>query len=410
MTNDLASEIIGAVENVTKDWARQRKREERQSAAAYNRRESLCRTRRITIKEAAYEVMKDAYEAASGRSGMATPRQVYYQARPSILQRTGKDSLDGMYFSQTLLVDYMLNNPETTASWDVIWDDRGHFSEPHTGEEIGLGTLAVRKYLSRAVVLDEMDIAADANIFPTIGPTNRFAAILFVEKEGFLPLFDAVHLAERYDLAIMGSKGLSTTAARTLLDRLCGEHKLPLLVLHDLDKSGFSILGTLMRDNRRYTWTNSVQVIDLGLRLGDVRKHNLQSEPVAYGKSDPALNLRENGATEDEIEFLVSGSNDYQGYSGERVELNAFTSDALIEWIEGKLRKHKIKKVFPDEATLERAYRRAAVIGRLPEWTKKEIGNVTVPDNLTSEVRRALRDNPVLSWDAAIAELAQDDL
>ena len=33
--------------------------------------------------------------------------------------------------------------------------------------------------------------------------------MLFIEKEGFLPLFEAVHLAERYDLAIMSTKGMS---------------------------------------------------------------------------------------------------------------------------------------------------------------------------------------------------------
>ena len=410
-SNDLANEIIGAVENVTKDWTRQRKQEDRHDNARQRRHDALIRQHKVTIKKAAYDVMESAYKTASGRSAMANPRQVYYAARPSILERTGKESLDGMYFAQTLLVDYMLENPETTASWDIIWDDRGHFREPHTGKEIGLGTLAVRKYLGRvgAGVLDKMDIAADANSFPTIGPCNRFQAVLFVEKEGFLPLFAAVRLAERYDLAIVSSKGLSTTASRTLIDRLCGEYHLPLLVLHDFDKSGFSILGTLMRSNRRYTWMNDMKVIDLGLRLGDVQKHNLQSEPVGYGKSDPRCNLRENGATEEEIAFLVS-SNAWQGYSGKRVELNAFTSDEIIESLEGDFKKHKIKKVFPDAATLERAYRRAAVIGKLPEWAQKEGENVTVPDNLASEVRRALRDNPALSWDAAIAELAQDDL
>ena len=62
--------------------------------------------------------------------------------------------------------------------------------------------------------------------------------MLFIEKEGFLPLFEAVHLAERYDLAIMSTKGMSSTAARTLIDNLC-RHQVPLLVLHDFDKADF---------------------------------------------------------------------------------------------------------------------------------------------------------------------------
>ena len=49
------------------------------------------------------------------------------------------------YFTQTLLVDYI---EKTGAGWDIIWDERSHFREPHTGREIGLGTLAVPDYLA----------------------------------------------------------------------------------------------------------------------------------------------------------------------------------------------------------------------------------------------------------------------
>lgn len=419
MTNDLANAITGAVEYVTKDWTRQRKKEERDDNARMRRQDALIRRRKVTVRQAAFEVMEESYKAASGRSGMANPRQIFYRARPPILERTRNESLDSMYFCQTLLVNYMLENPESTASWDIIWDDRGHFREPHTRREIGLGTLAVRKYLNRAATsdLDDMALTASAADFPTIGPRNRFQAVLFIEKEGFLPLFEAAHLAEKHDLAIMSSKGLSTTAARTLVDRLCGENNLPLLVAHDFDKSGFSIIGTIRRDNRRYSFANEVNVIDLGLRLEDVRKHDLQSEPVTYGEprgatdaKHPGENLRENGATPAEIAFLVSGGSGWQGYSGKRVEINAFDSDSLIEWIESKLKEHGIKKVIPDAATLERAYRRAAVIGNLPDWAKNELKNVKVPLGLKIEVRRALKDNPALSWDGAVAMVAQGNL
>ena len=101
----------------------------------------------------------------------------------------------------------------------------------------------------------------------------------------------------------MACKGLSTTAARTLVDRLCGEHNLPLCVLHDFDKSGFSILGTLKRSNRRYTFMNDVNVIDLGLRLDDVREYELE-----LNRSHTANPIRRvtyaRSATEEEIKFL----------------------------------------------------------------------------------------------------------
>jgi hypothetical protein len=33
---------------------------------------------------------------------------------------------------------------ENGVEWDIVYDDRGHFTEPHTKLVIGLGTLNVR--------------------------------------------------------------------------------------------------------------------------------------------------------------------------------------------------------------------------------------------------------------------------
>ena len=92
-----------------------------------------------------------------------------------------------------------------------------------------------------------------------------------------MPLFEAVGLAKLYDIAIMSTKGMSVTASRELVDTLCSSHKIPLIVLHDFDKSGFSIVGTLKRDTRRYTFASNIEVIDAGLRLSDIA--GLQREP-----------------------------------------------------------------------------------------------------------------------------------
>src|SRR5262249_17515567 len=125
-------------------------------------------------------------------------------------------------------------------------------------------------------------------------------------------------------------------------------------------KSGFSIVGTLRRNTRRYAFANAVRVIDLGLRLGDVEEWHLEGEDVMYGKSDPAPNLRENGATGEEIDFLRDRERSgWNQYVGQRVELNAFSSGDLMAWIEAGLRRHGIGKVVPDAPTLEAAFRRA---------------------------------------------------
>ena len=86
------------------------------------RRDALIeRDKPVTLKEAAYAVMEEAYLAASANGTLpANPRQT---ARGPILEVTGKESLDSQHFTQTLLVDYI---EETGVDWDIVWDDRGH--------------------------------------------------------------------------------------------------------------------------------------------------------------------------------------------------------------------------------------------------------------------------------------------
>ena len=268
-----------------------------------------------------------------------------------------------------------------------------------------LGTLEVRRHL-RAVTehtLPELQVdLPELAIFPTCGPDHRYGAILFVEKEGFMPLFRAVHLAERYDLAIMSTKGLSVTASRLLVDRLCAAHQVPLLVLHDFDKSGFSILGTLRRDTRRYAFRNRIEVVDLGLRLEDVEDSGLEAEDVVH-RSDPAPNLRENGATAEEIAFLRT----------RRVELNAFASADFVAWIERKLEQHGVAKIVPHQDALTLAYRRSIasryVASRLRSTiheAQRHAAEAPVPDDLAALVAAGLRDNRAQSWDEVVHQLA----
>jgi hypothetical protein len=65
-TKTPAEAMLDVIQAVTGDWCRQRKAEERDAARKYNRRDHLIRLRRITTKEAAWQVMRAAYEKASG--------------------------------------------------------------------------------------------------------------------------------------------------------------------------------------------------------------------------------------------------------------------------------------------------------------------------------------------------------
>jgi DNA topoisomerase 6 subunit A-like protein len=281
----LAAAIKSSTQAVTKTWTKQRKAEERASNAVSNRYVRLVYERGMFLREAAFDVMEGAYLAASdGGKLPVKARQIMYAARPQILKLTDKDSLNDAYFTQTLLPDYMEEND--CEDWDVIWDARGNFAEPYTKRTVPIGTLEVRQYLDirpefgavRGEGEADVDIA-DNSRFPTKGPKNRYDTVLFVEKEGFGPLLQAARIAERYDLAVMSTKGMSTTSARMLLDRLVERGVKRVLVLHDFDISGFSIFGTLFTDSRRYSFQNKVPAVDLGLRLCDVEAMGLQSEP-----------------------------------------------------------------------------------------------------------------------------------
>ena len=350
--------------------------------------------------------MEQAYLAASANGTLpANPRQIMYAARPDILAITGKDSLDSQYFCQTLLVDYIR---EHNLDWDVAWDDRGHFVEPHTRKEFGVGTLNVRGYVASyaSPSLQEAGFA-DATI-ETHGPEGRFGGLLYIEKEGFMPLLERARLAEKFDIGIMSCKGMSVTAARQLVDRTCARYGIPLLILHDFDISGFSIAKTLCSDTRRYSFRNEFQTIDLGLRLDDVRDLELESEPVSLAakKDKTRETLRRNGANEDEIDFLVNG---------QRVELNAMTSDQFLDFVEDKLVAAGIEKIVPPKDQLDAAYRlftRSVHIKKIVDEAiaaHADEAEVAVPDDLEARVRDYLAQEPEAPWEDAVRHAVELD-
>jgi len=102
--------LIDAISGVTKKWTKQRKREEREKSAVLNRHYSLVRRHTVSIKEAAWRAIPDAFMQASADNTLpANARQIMYAARPKIAQMADRE-LGGTfdkYFTQTLLPDYV---------------------------------------------------------------------------------------------------------------------------------------------------------------------------------------------------------------------------------------------------------------------------------------------------------------
>ena len=347
-----ADKIIGAVQGVTKKWAKQRKREERargrerEPALRHDPARSI-----VTIRDAACAIMEEAYLKASANGTLpALARQIMYAARPQIqdYSRPRARLRSSTSTSPRRFCPTTWRRSAVVADWNVVFDARGNFTEPHTGKRVPLGTTGRPRLPGRIAAheVEDPDSRSARSSYPTMGPRAPLRRDP-VHREGGL------HAAVRG-----GATSPSATTSRSCPPRACASpppaswssrcaaSDVPLLVLHDFDKSGFSIVGTLRRNTRR-----------LPLRQRP-RRPSDRPRPAARGHRRPRdrrrllrgprtrlrTNLRQNGATPEEIEFLLE----------QRVELNAFASDELVAWIEGKLAEHGVAKVVPDERDARR--------------------------------------------------------
>jgi hypothetical protein len=273
--------------------------------------------------------------------------------------------------------------------------------------------LEVRSYLAGFNDPSVTDAGFSQAAVKTNGPSGNFGAALFLEKEGFDPILKAAQIANKYDIAIMSTKGMSVTAARALADEMCSRHDIPLLILRDFDKAGFSIASTLQRDTRRYEFKNSFQAIELGLSLADVEAMGLEPEYQHHPKERRSAleeNLRTNGASEAEINFMFRDFDRLR--STRRVELNAMTSPQFVAFVERKLIEHGVAKIVPDQKLLVEVYA-GIERGRRLEEAVEELDEIDMddckpPKDLEQRVRKILEKHPAMRWDSAIERIVDE--
>jgi len=388
-----SEDLISAIGKATKKWTAAKRKEARTGRMAYEYQYSS----RVTIREVALEVMEEAYNHASDNGRLwTTARQVMYAARPHILKRATLkgDKLNSRYF-QEVLKDYIeMHNP----GWRIAWDARGHFIEPYTGESIDLGSLEVIKYIESWYNEGVKTLVprVERNV-GTCGPHHRFKSVLFTEKEGFHQNLFESGLLQKYDMGLISMKGVPVAAGCDLISKL-ESMGVQCYCIRDFDKYGYVIANSLKEGVRLSQGSN---IIDLGLRLSDVQTLGLDHEPVSY-RSNPSWLFREYGATQEEIDFLVQGK--WPHYKGFRVELNAMTSQQILDWLEAKFIEHGVTKYTPDKETLDEAYRRASILKPL----QKEIDAIDLedsedpPEDLEKLVSDYLKEHPEVSWDQAV--------
>ena len=206
-------------------------------------------------------------------------------------------------------------------------------------------------------------------------------------------------------LAIMCTKGLSVTAgvSSSIVCNTAAESR-PAACAARLRQGGVHHPWDAAQGVRRYAYRNTVKVVDLGLRIGDVA--GLETEDVFIDNKEKATeNLVENGATPEEVAFLLE----------QRVELNAFPSDQLISWLEAKLVQHGVAKVIPDEDVLAGAFRRMhreAVVQERIDALVAELEDdkdLVVPANLKDLIRTKQVDARALPWDQVLRTIVKED-
>jgi hypothetical protein len=401
----LADDLMAGVKTATKKWKTEKRRADRYDRVSSSQLSYMRMNYSYSIRDAAFDVMEEAYNKVSSNGRYyANARQIMYAARPGIIKITTKElgkNFD-IYFTQTLLKDYLETYESKTRGWKVVWDARGHMIEPFTGHKIGLGGIDVEQYGRNWHATVNNDSPEIPILIDTKGPANRFKNVLFIEKEGFTEVLTDAKIHERYDMAMMSTKGIPVKAACDLINMFESEG-VRVFVLHDFDKDGFKIVRTL-REGTRMAWGSDV--IDLGLRLEDVK--DLEAELVTY-HSDPSWYLKHDcDATEEEVKFL-SGN----GYRGHRVEINAMTSEQLITWLEKKFKEYGIEKMIPEDDSLIAGFKRAdylqqleTKIAELEEEDYTE--NIDTPDDLSVQIKELLKKNPEMSWDQAIWKIAEE--
>jgi DNA topoisomerase VI subunit B len=410
---EVAEECSRTIAAAGRTLLRERKQYEKDAAAAERRRDRERRqeerereaeargerAEKVSIKDAVFVVMAESVEHVSGNGALPIPqRNLFYAVRDRI-QQFNTGALKQPWF-RTCLTEYQQKHGEITG---LYFKPRGELREPHTDKVVPLGTREVSEYRF---------------------PEYLFDKILYVEKEGFAPLFEAAKLGERYDMAIAGGMGQPVEAVRALFER-AERGEIRLFVLHDADPDGYSIRRTIADETDRMP-DYSVEVIDLGLTVGDAIDRGLSPEGFTRQKALPG-NVE---FTDLELEWFTGTPSAHKTVNGERVpkewvaqrvELNAFSAPGLIAYIEEGLARHGATgKVIPPQ---ERIDRQAAgdleqqLIEMVDEEIVKRLHPARIARQLIEErgdelvgvdlaaVEAKLNERTEMSWRGAVDEI-----
>jgi hypothetical protein len=274
-----------------------------------------------------YEIASEGYKVAV--------RQIFYTVRNIInieYQIDLKQSDYNSTFTQEIVTNFIEEYPELEDK--ILFERRGYFYNPVTGDELPLGTEDVLTYIKRVM---RNSIYRKTKTFYSVPDELMFNQVLFVEKSGFNIILKESGLLDKLNLGVMSTQGFGTRAVKRLMKYFL-DKGIQVYILHDCDIPGYLICEKFLSGSD--TFKEGLDVIKIGLELNDAKNLGKDKEEYAevvkykksYKNAIDMLNL-----SDDEKKFFIvdEDANIYR-----RTELNTLTSPELIGFIESKI-KHR---------------------------------------------------------------------
>lgn len=328
-------DLLKAVDSVTKEAIKEVKAAERERRSQNRSYSVSYAPRRTSREDMMREFFIEAYQHAKGDYAAVAARQVFYVIRAMANRRYGESFTASDYnrFTQKVCTDF------EQAGYKIVFERRGFFVNPFDNDEMPLGTLDVEEYISKLRGATNQAIRTD-DVKYSLSPEYMFNKVLFIEKQGFTPMFKSANLLKDWNLGVISTQGLGTRAAKSLMlyFRNCG---IDVYILHDCDVAGYLIADKLKYGSE--TFLDAIDAVDIGLNVQDVYELDKQDEveEVTYKARQGMSHITDKDAL-DFFDEQISGYGAYRTYTYQRLELNTLTNDELIAFIKEKIPKAPI--------------------------------------------------------------------
>ncbi|MEO1652567.1 MAG: hypothetical protein AAFU64_03390 [Bacteroidota bacterium] len=363
-------------------------------------------TKAPSQKKVVIQNIDPAIQKASGQGQYRySLRQLYYVMRPMVMQETGRE-LRYANFSN-IITDYEFETGQDLPG--IYRDERGTLLHPHSHQEVKLGTKNIEQYQR---------------------PIYNFNKILYSEKEGFFEILKDAGFCEKYDCALLTSKGFASRAARDVIDLLAEtEEELFFFCIHDADLSGTLIYQALQGATRARP-ERKVHILNLGLEPWEGLEMGLEVEKLEKRSTKTAaqyiLDFDQKMGEKKPFQFEAYDRwaewQEWLKYF--RIELNAMDTPTFLDWLDRKFSDLGIGKVIPQETYLKdraedsleaglRSRIREALMQQLNldqmiESKLREIFPEALDElkkkELAAEIRKSLDNRPQQSWENSFSE------